>query len=135
MNRCLPVATGVLSTLSPQVDRMRSGLTPDMLATDLADYLVLKGVPFRETHRVAGLAVAAAEACGKPLSALTVKELRDLHPSFEEDVTRVWDFEHSVESRCSPGGTARAAVEYQIAELRNWQVCSTAALETALPDL
>lgn len=57
----IPIASGVLSTLTINVPRMKAGLSPDMLATDLADYLVRKGVPFRETHHVAGKAVQLAE--------------------------------------------------------------------------
>ena len=57
----IPIASGVLSTLQVNEARMEAGLSPDMLATDLADYLVRRGVPFRETHHVAGKAVQLAE--------------------------------------------------------------------------
>jgi argininosuccinate lyase len=58
------VQPGVLSTMEPNAPRMRTGLVPEMLATDLAEYLVRKGVPFRETHHIAGAAVAMAEKRG-----------------------------------------------------------------------
>merc|ERR1712000_75835 len=57
----IQIATGVLSTLTIFPDKMKAALTPDMLATDLADYLVRKGVPFRETHHISGRVVALAE--------------------------------------------------------------------------
>lgn len=58
----LQIATGVVSTLSVNPSKMRAALTTDMLATDLADYLVRKGVPFRETHHISGRAVAMTES-------------------------------------------------------------------------
>ena len=91
-----------------------------MLATDLADYLVRKGVPFRETHHVAGAAVRLAESTGRPLTALTPSELRGLHAAFADDVAHVWSFEHSVESRDAEGGTSRRAVLEQVAKLEAW---------------
>ncbi len=116
----LPIATGVLSTLAPRADRMRARLIPEMLATDLADYLVRKGVPFRETHHVAGAAVRLAETTGRTLSDLTPAELRKLHPAFGDDVAKVWSYENSVESRDAEGGTSRRAVLEQVEKLRAW---------------
>lgn len=97
---------------------MAASLSADMLATDLAEYLVRKGVPFRETHHIAGAAVRAAEARGVPLSSLSLEELRSLHPSFGPDVEAVWSFERSAESRDAEGGTSRRAVKEQVAKLR-----------------
>ncbi|CAN5873549.1 argininosuccinate lyase [soil metagenome] len=116
----LQIACGVLSTLNPNVALMRAALSPEMLATDLAEYLVRKGVPFRETHHVAGAAVQMAELQGVPLSELTVEDLQRLHHAFEADVTNIWDFEHSVETRDVAGGTSRRAVLAQIEQLRSW---------------
>lgn len=116
----LQIACGVVSTLTPNAQRLRAALATEMLATDLAEYLVRKGVPFRETHHIAGAAVALAEQRGVELAALTVADLRALHPAFEEDVAQVWDFEQSVERRDAEGGTSRRAVLSQIAQLRTW---------------
>ncbi|KAE9024810.1 hypothetical protein PF011_g3322 [Phytophthora fragariae] len=99
---------------------MRSFLVTEMLATDLAEYLVRKGVPFRETHHVAGAAVRLAEDKNKPLSALTFEELSTLHPKFEQDVIDVWDFDVSVERKNVTGGTSKSAVEKQIANIKAW---------------
>jgi len=89
---------------------MQESLAPEMLATDLADYLVRRGVPFRETHHVAGEAVKLAEERGIPLDTLKFADLAPLHPSFAEDVEQVWSFEESVERRSAAGGTSRTAV-------------------------
>ena len=98
---------------------MRNALSKDMLATDLAEYLVRKGVPFRTTHHISGQAVCMAEERGCSMSELTVADLKTLHPQFEDDVLKVWDFETSIESRCSLGGTSRKTVLLQIQELKS----------------
>jgi argininosuccinate lyase len=116
----LQIAAGVLSTLQTNPEAMRVRLVSEMLATDLAEYLVRKGVPFRETHHIAGAAVRLAEARGVDLADLGLDDLRTLHPAFAADVSRVWDFEESVERRDAAGGTSRRAVEAQIAQLRAW---------------
>jgi argininosuccinate lyase len=86
-----------------------------MLATDVAEYLVRKGVPFRETHHIAGAAVKLAEDRNELLNTLTIEDLQSLHPLFEADVKELWSYEHSAESRYSIGGTAKQAVLDQIA--------------------
>ncbi len=116
----LPIAAGVLATLTVHPERMAQALAPEMLATDLADYLVRKGVPFRETHHIAGEAVRLAEERGISLSELPLADLRQLHPAFEEDVAQVWDFQASVEQRDVEGGTSRRAVQAQIQALERW---------------
>ncbi|KAI9793487.1 MAG: hypothetical protein M1816_007919 [Peltula sp. TS41687] len=112
------IATGVLSTLDVRPEHMRAALTPDMLATDLADYLVRKGVPFRETHHVSGKVVALAEKTGVPMDKLTYEQLAEIDSRFEKDVTACFDFESSVEARSTKGGTSRASVLEQIEVLR-----------------
>lgn len=97
---------------------MRQALTMDMLATDLADYLVRKGIPFRETHHVSGRAVALAEAKGCQLHELSLEDYRKLHQLFTDDVMEVFDFEASVERRKAIGGPSRATVERQVQVLR-----------------
>ncbi|WFD36189.1 argininosuccinate lyase [Malassezia cuniculi] len=114
---CLQIATGVVSTMSINGERMRAALTPDMLATDLADYLVRKGIPFRETHHISGSAVKLSEERGCQLSDLSLEDLRSLNPAFEEDVMRVWDPSESVERRNAIGGTSRRAVLEQVTRL------------------
>jgi argininosuccinate lyase len=93
-------------------------LGAEMLATDLADYLVRKGLPFRETHHVSGQAVALAEWKGCGLDELSVEEFKGLSSAFEEDVKHVFNFEASVEARSARGGTAKKSVLDQIGRLK-----------------
>ncbi|KAK2149301.1 hypothetical protein LSH36_455g00027 [Paralvinella palmiformis] len=116
----IQVATGVLSTLKIDADRCRKALSLDMLATDLAYYLVRKGVPFREAHSMSGQCVALAEKRGCTLDKLSAQDFQTIHPLYTEDVMKVWDFESSVEQYQSPGGTSSSSVLYQISTLENW---------------
>ena len=118
----LPIAAGALATLTVNGERMNQALAPEMLATDLAEYLVRKGVPFRQTHHIAGAAVALAESEGIALSDLSLAALRALHPAFDEDVTEIWSYERSVEQRDVRGGSSRRAVREQISALRQWLI-------------
>lgn len=115
----LGIFTGVVSTLTIDADRMRAALDDGMLATDLADYLVRKGVPFRKTHHISGECVKLAEDTGRSMSRLTLEELQAIDAGFEADIMDVWDFEASVEKRTTLGGTSRARVQEQINSLRN----------------
>ncbi|KAA8907854.1 L-Aspartase-like protein, partial [Sphaerosporella brunnea] len=114
------IATGVLSTLKINEQKMREALTMDMLATDLADYLVRKGVPFRQTHHISGAAVRLAEEHGvSGIDKLTLEDYKGLCDVFEEDVhAEVFDFEKSVEKRAAIGGPARHRVLEQIEKVK-----------------
>ncbi len=114
----LPVVTGALATMTLRPDKMRAALDDVMLATDLADWLVAQGVPFRQSHHIVGQVVQEAERRGAPLRALSLEDLQRIHPGFTEDALAVWDFERSVEQRKTPGGTAREAVLAQIAQAK-----------------
>ena len=106
----LQITTGVVSTLTINAKRMRAGLSPEMLATDVADYLVLKGVPFRETHHIAGAVVKAAEDQETSIDKLDLKSFQEIDRKFEADIHAVFDFENAVEKRSGLGGTARSRV-------------------------
>ncbi len=110
----LPVLANAIRTLTVNPQRMRAALDPAMLATDLADYLVEKGVPFREAHEAAGKAVAAAAESGTSIEALPLETYQSLHPGFGSDVRSVFDAEKSVSRRKSLGGTAPEAVKIQM---------------------
>jgi argininosuccinate lyase len=114
----LQIANGVLATLSVSPERMRAALDPFMLATDLADYLVRKGVPFRETHHISGRVVALSERTGTPMDRLTTAQLQEVDARFADDVQACFDYDKSVEMRSAAGGTSRACVEEQIRVLR-----------------
>ncbi|KAI0950494.1 hypothetical protein AcV7_008940 [Taiwanofungus camphoratus] len=114
----LKIAEGVIATMEVNPTAMREALTPDMLATDLADYLVRKGIPFRETHHIVGRAVALAESQHCPLSKLTLQDLKGLNDKFDDDVVEVFDFETSVQCRKSIGGTHTTMIRRQIGVLK-----------------
>jgi argininosuccinate lyase len=114
----LPVMAGVIDTLAPDGDVMRAALDPSMLATDLADYLVERGLPFREAHQVVGRLVRRAEERGLSLAALPQDDLRAESPLFGDDAGAVFDFERAVSRRSATGGTAPNAVRQQIAAAR-----------------
>jgi argininosuccinate lyase len=114
----LPVAQGILETLTIRPDRMAAALGDELLATDLADWLVRRSVPFRQSHHIVGRVVRRAEELGCALSALPLAELQAISPVFTADVAMVWSIEQSVEQRTVIGGTARAAVRDQIDALR-----------------
>ncbi len=119
LNALLPVLTAVVHTLSVNQDKMRAALDEEMLATDLADYLVARGLPFREAHHAVGAAVRAAADAGLPLSQLPLATLQECHILFSADAQDVFDFGKSVRSRDSAGGTAPAAVENQLKAARS----------------
>ncbi|KAH9180590.1 argininosuccinate lyase [Lactarius sanguifluus] len=118
VSSCLRIAEGVIGTLNVHPEKMRQALTMDVLATDLADYLVRKGVPFRETHHISGRAVALAESQKCQLNELTVADYKNLHAEFGDDVHEVFDFEASVERRQAIGGPSRVMISRQVAVLR-----------------
>ena len=115
VHSCLKIAAGVMATMVPREEKLRAELVPEMLATDLAEYLVRKGVPFRETHHISGGAIKLSEDLGIPVSELTLEQLKGLHELFEEDVLTVLrDYECSVERKDSVGGTSRRSVLEQV---------------------
>ncbi|MEK9506950.1 argininosuccinate lyase [Gemmatimonadota bacterium Y43] len=114
----LPALAGAVATARFRPDRIRARLDSQLWATDLADYLVHRGVPFRRSHEAIGRIVRLAEERGVGLQQLSVDDYRSIHPSFEEDVHDLFDWDRSADSRAVPGGTARSAVETQLAAAR-----------------
>jgi len=110
----LLVMSGVVATLRVRAERMRAAVDISMMATDLADYLVERGVPFREAHGAAGRAVSQAEVSGVSLLHLSLAEYQAIHPAFGEDLFQVFDPERALARRAAVGGTAPQAVEEQI---------------------
>jgi argininosuccinate lyase len=115
----LPVLSGALQTITPRIKRMRAAIDSFMMATDLADYLVGKGIPFRETHALAGKAVRLALEKEMGLDGLSLEDYKSLHPAFEADVYQALDPLESVKRRAALGGTAPAAVQIQIQQAKN----------------
>ncbi|CAG0930103.1 argininosuccinate lyase [Thermoflexales bacterium] len=114
----LPVMAGAIETLTVHADRMQAALDANMLATDLADYLVLRGMPFREAHGLAGRAVRKAGELGVSLDRLPAYEWKALSPLIEEDVASVFDFVAAINRRNVMGGTGSAAVKQQLEEAK-----------------
>jgi len=110
----LPVIAGALRTITAKPERMRNAIDSFMMATDLADYLVSKGIPFRETHAIAGKAVRLAGENKVGLEELSLEAYHALCPAFEADVYQVFDPLKSVEKRNAIGGTSPQSVKNQI---------------------
>ena len=85
------------------------------MATDAADYLVRKGVPFRDAHQSVAELVRFAESKGKPLADLTLDEYRRFSPQFEKDILKL-DARASIATRDVPGGTAPRRVKAALRE-------------------
>jgi argininosuccinate lyase len=115
----LPALAGAVATARFRPERIRSRLDTQLFATDLADYLVRKGVPFRRSHEAIGRIVRLAESRGCGLPDLTTDDLRSIHDAFDDDVHGLFDWERSADSRGLPGGTSRAAVEVQMRAARD----------------
>ncbi len=107
---------GAIDTATFHADRMEEALgTGEALATDAAEYLVEKGVPFREAHEVVGKAAAFASARGRALATLGAAEWKGFHPKFERDVLRAFDARRSLRRRELPGGPGPRHVAREIA--------------------
>jgi argininosuccinate lyase len=96
----------------------RAACDPALLATDLADWLVRKGMPFRHAHQVVGAAVAVAEKRGKPLNRLTLKELRKIDALFDADTLTVFDLNKALARRNLVGAPAPRQIAGQLARWR-----------------
>jgi len=88
---------------------------PALLATDLADYVVRKGVPFRHAHEIVGKLVALAIGESVPLDALSLEQFRSVSDVFDEDVHDVFDLSAAIAARTAPGATAGATVDARLA--------------------
>jgi len=114
LNLTLPVMEGVIGSLVVREEQMAKALSFELLATDLAEYLVRKGVSFRRAHDVVGQVLARAEEKGVAPFELPLEDLRALSPEFDSDVTSAFDFRASVERRDSEGGVSARAIDVQI---------------------
>lgn len=116
---CLRVFTDLMANLSCNRERMRAAAAQGFsTATDLADYLVRKGLPFRDAHEAVGQAVALGVREGRDLAQLTLEELRSFSTLIEPDVFVVLTLEGSVAARDHLGGTAPRQVRAAIARAR-----------------
>lgn len=115
----LEVFSAMLATIKPDRNRMRNAVEGDMCtATDLADYLVRKGMAFRDAHAVVGSLVQKCLTQGKPLTQLTSAELKESSALLEKDCLEVLSAEKCIASRKTEGGTAVSKVREQLAKAK-----------------
>ncbi len=115
LGNSLVVMTGMIRTMQVNADAMRAGAHGGfMAATDLADYLVGKGMPFREAHAVVGKLVLECEKQGKTLQELSASELAAVDASFGPDACDAVDIDKVVERRTTYGGTGHDSVKLQL---------------------
>ncbi|HEX5032889.1 MAG TPA: argininosuccinate lyase [bacterium] len=113
---CLGLLAPLIAGTEFKTDNMKKALGAGfVLATDLADYLAAKGIPFRQAHRIAGEIVAYCQAQARELKDLKLEELQRFNKVFSEDVFDWLDELHAVDRRSSTGGTARRQVRRELA--------------------
>ena len=118
---CLPVFAGMIRTMKVLPENMRRAAGRGFInATDCADYLTKKGMPFRDAYTVTGKLVARCAAQGRTLEELTLPELQELSPLFGEDVYEALKLENCMGQRSSYGGPAASETTRQIAELERF---------------
>jgi argininosuccinate lyase len=125
----LPAMTGLVATMTVDAARMTE-LAPQgfSLATDVAEWLVRQGVPFREAHELAGACVRRCEELGVDLPDLDDAQLAEISPHLTPEVRDVLTVEGSVASRRGRGGTAPERVREQLTELLDRAQTARAAL-------
>ena len=116
---CLPVFTAMLDTLTVLPNNMRKAASGGFInATDCADYLVKKGMPFREAYMIVGRLVNMCIKTGETLDTLPLKDFRSISAVFDEDVYHALELKTCVNGRKVYGGPAKEAVEQQIANIQ-----------------
>lgn len=118
LDSILVIATNAINTLEVKNKKCEKALTSTMLATDMAYYLVRKGISFREAHYLTGKAVALSESLEVSLCKLSLKKLHSISTKFQKDVKEIWNFSHSIEQYKVTGGTSTTALIEQINKLR-----------------
>jgi len=114
----LNVAAGALAGTQFSEDRLRAAASnPVLFATDAADYLVRKGVPFRQAHDLIGKVLREAERQGRSWTQLSLADVKKISPLFEKDFLERPSVESAIASKTAPGGTAPEAVRKAIADL------------------
>jgi argininosuccinate lyase len=110
----IKIFTGVMETLQVNKDKMVTSLDPALYATDVADYLVRKGIPFRKSHSLAGQLVSLAEKKNTTMDGLDIEDYKEISNLFEEDVFELFDPVKALEKRNLTGGTGPESVKVQI---------------------
>src|SRR5713101_3955469 len=116
----LAVAAGALSAMKFNEERLRKAASnPVLFATDVADYLVHKGVPFREAHDLVGKVLREAECQGRPWTELSLEDVKRISPLFGDDFLEAPSVENSIAGKSVLGGTAPESVRAAITNLQN----------------
>jgi len=116
---CLPVFTAMVDTMKVNADNMYKAASRGFInATDCADYMVKKGMPFREAYTVVGRLVNHCISIDKTLEQLTLEEFKAFSDIFEDDVFAAISLKTGVEMRLSQGGPSKASVDAQIASIK-----------------
>ncbi len=110
----LPLLARLIWSLTVCGEKMSAAIDDGMLATDLADYLVRKGMPFRKAHTAVGKAVRRSLELGVPLARMDLDEYKKIDPDFGAELAEVFQVERSLSRRSALGGTAPEAVQEQI---------------------
>ena len=119
LSDCMEIAAGMLETMQVNaVVMLKQAKLGFTAATDVADYLAKKGMPFRDAHRVVGELVLYCEKHGKGLEDLTADEFRAASDLFEDDIAADLDPEGIANARTTYGGTGIEAVKQQLAEAK-----------------
>ena len=119
VNMCIPVFQGMIATMRVNTDRMKQAAGEGFInATDLADYLVKKGLPFRSAYKISGQIVAHCIATRQTLESMPLAEYQGFSELFEQDLYADIDLTACAEKRISEGGTSVASIEAQIAYVR-----------------
>ena len=120
VKQCVPIFAAMLETMTVNKDKMRDAAAGGFInATDVADYLAKKGLPFRSAYKISGTLVAYCIEHKTVLEKLTLAEFREFSDLFEEDIYEAINLENCTFSRTSEGGTAVESVEKQIANIRS----------------
>ncbi len=118
LNMTLPIATGVIATLTINEGRIYDKMDSTMLATELADYLARKGMPFRQAHHLAGQIVQKSIELDQPLTSIPLAVYQQYSDLFDRDLHEWLTFKRAADRREIPGGTGEAAVRAQIEALK-----------------
>ena len=121
VERCLPVFTAMLDTLTVRKENMRRAAAGGFInATDCADYLVKKGMPFREAYLIVGRLVSQCIRAGETLDTLSLKDFKAVSKAFDEDVYQALELRTCVNGRKVCGGPAADSVRVQIGHIREF---------------
>jgi argininosuccinate lyase len=110
----LPVVSGVIRSMRVNRERMAAAIAPEAFAVDVADYLVARGLPFRQAHAAVGEAVRLAESKGVRLNGLAPEDWVSASPLFEGDMASLFDVQVVLNRRQAVGGTSQRALEEQL---------------------